>query len=239
MQNGRGGLARLTLLAVGIVISLSGCFKVDVKIALDSKALASGTYKIEVTKEIAALAGITTAQALEDSMLESQDTPMPEGSSIDTKETDTGFEITVTMVDAPMSDSDMGAEVLSDGRIKFSYKQEATDASSGADLGLGSGSMNLEVTFPGKVVESSSDFKKVDDNTVSLSTTLDKAIDVFAISEPDGSGSSSSSGSSSPAVPIIVGIVVLALIGVAISRKRTSAATGVNAEPKSPDQPII
>lgn len=235
MQNGRGGLARLTLLAVGIVILLSGCFKVDVKIALDSKALASGTYKIEVTKEIAALAGITTAQALEDSMLESQDTPMPEGSSIDTKETDTGFEITVTMVDAPMSDSDMGAEVLSDGRIKFSYKQEATDASSGADLGLGSGSMNLEVTFPGKVVESSSDFKKVDDNTVSLSTTLDKTIDVFAISEPDGSGS----GSSSPVVPIIVGIVVLALIGVAISRKRTSAATGVDAEPKSPDQPII
>ena len=79
MRHRHGGLARLTLLAGGLVLLLSGCFNVNVKISLDSKALASGTYTIEVTKQIAALAGITSAQGLEDALLQSQDTPMPEG----------------------------------------------------------------------------------------------------------------------------------------------------------------
>jgi len=65
------------MLVGGIAFLLSGCFNIDAKITLDSKALASGTYKIEVTKEVAALVGITSAQALEDMLLKDQDSPMP------------------------------------------------------------------------------------------------------------------------------------------------------------------
>lgn len=234
MRNRYGGLTRLTLLAGSIVLLLSGCFKVDVKIALDSKALATGTYKIEVTKEIAALAGLTSAQSFEDAMLESGDSPMPEGSSIDTEETDTSYVMTVTVVDAPLTDSDMGAEVLVDGRIKFSYKQEGTSDSSGAALGLGAASMNLEITFPGKVVEASPEFSNVDDNSVSLSTTLEEPLDVYAISEAGGGSGSSSS---SPLVPFIIGLVVLALIGYGIIRNRASAGKATQVAPTEPIAP--
>ncbi len=230
MQNRHGGLARLALLAVGIVISLSGCLKVDVKMTLDSKALASGTYQFEVTKEVAGLAGITSAQGLEDALLASGDSPLPEGGSIDSKETDSGYEMTMSFVDAPMTDSDMGAEVLSDGRIKFSYKQDGSTDSSGSDLGLGAGSMNLEITFPGKVVEASPDFSRVGDNSVSLSTTLDKSIEVFAIGEVGGSGS----GSSFPVVPVVIAVVILLAIGYGIVRNKASAAKPAQVESAGP-----
>lgn len=234
MRTRHGGLAQLTVLAAGIVLLLSGCFNVDVKIALDSKALASGTYKVEVTKQIAALVGITSAQGLEDALLESQDTPMPEGSSIDTKETDAGYEMTVTMVDAPMTDSDMGAEVLPDGRIKFSFKQDGSTDTSGAAAGLGVGTMKLEITFPGKVVEASPEFEKDGGNSVSLSTTLDKSLDVYAIGEGGGGGSSSSS----PIVPIAIAVGLALLIGYAVMRNRASAAKATNVEPNGPTDQV-
>lgn len=230
MRNRHGALARLTLLAVSIVISLSGCLNVDVKLTLDSKALASGSYKMEVTKEVAALAGITSAQGLEDALNSSQDSPMPEGSSVDTKETDTGYEMTVTIANAPMTDSDMGAEVLSDGRIKFSFKQDGSADSSGSDLGLGAGSMKLEITFPGNVVESSPEFSKVGDHVVSLSTTLDQTLDVYAISEAGGSGSNSSF----PVVPVVIAVVLLLAIGYGIMRDRAAAAKSAQVEPAGP-----
>lgn len=227
MRTRHGGSARLTLLAVGIVLLLSGCFNVDVKIALDSKALASGTYKIEVTKQVAALAGITSAQALEDAMSNNQDSPMPEGSSIDTKETDTSYVMTATVVSTPLTDSDMWAEVLPDGRIKFAFKQDGSTDTSGAAAGLGVGTMKLEITFPGKVVEASPEFEKDGDNSVSLSTTLDKSLDVYAIGEGGGGGSSSSS----PAVPIAIAVGLALLIGYSVMRNRASAAKVAQVEP--------
>lgn len=230
MRTRHGALARLTLLAVGIVISLSGCLNVDVKLTLDSKALASGSYTMEVTKEVAALAGITSAQGLEDALNSSQDSPLPEGSFVDTKETDTGYEMTVNMVDAPMTDSDMGAEVLPDGRIKFSFKQDGSADSSGSDLGLGVGSMKLEITFPGNVVESSPEFSKAGNNVVSLSTTLDQTLDVYAISEAGGSGSNSSF----PVVPVVIAVVLLLAIGYGIMRDRAAAAKSTQVEPTDP-----
>ncbi|MHB1129664.1 MAG: hypothetical protein ACYC06_06430 [Ilumatobacteraceae bacterium] len=223
-RHGHGGLARLALLAVGVVVLLSGCFNVDVKIALDSEALASGTFKVEVTKQVAALAGITSAQALKDVMLSNEDSPMPEGSSIDTKETDTSYVMTVNLVNAPLTDNDMRAEVLPDGRIKFSFKQEGSTDPSGSAMGLGMGSMKLEITFPGKVIEASPDFSNVGNNSVSLSTTLDKSFDIYAISEAGGSGSSS------PILPIVVVLVVLMLIGVGVMRNRASAAKVAHVE---------
>lgn len=230
MRNRHGALARLTLLAVGIVISLSGCLNVDVKLTLDSKALASGSYTMEVTKEVAALAGITSAQGLEDALRASGESPLPEGGSIETKETDSGYEMTVNMVDAPMTDSDMGAEVLSDGRIKFSFKQDGSADSSGSDLGLGVGSMKLEITFPGNVVESSPEFSKAGNNVVSLSTTLDQTLDVYAISEAGGSGSDSSF----PVVPVVIAVVLLLAIGYGIMRDRAAAAKSAQVEPTGP-----
>jgi hypothetical protein len=233
MRNRHGGLVRLSLLVGGAVLLLSGCFKVDVKLALDSKALATGTYKIEVTKEIAALAGLTSAQMLEDALKQSGDSQMPAGSSISTEETDTGYVMTVSVVDTPLTDSSMKAEVLADGRIKFSFKQDGTASSSSSAAGLGAGSMNLEVSFPGKVVEASPEFSHVGDNSVSLAVTLEDSLDVFAISESGGSGSSSSS----PVVPIIIGLAVLALIGYGIMRNRASASKAAQIAPTEPIAP--
>jgi len=128
--------------------------------------------------------------------------------------------MTVSVVNVPMTDSDMRAEILSDGRIKFSFKQDKSTDSSGPAVEFGVGSMKLEITFPGKVVEASSEFLSNGNNLVSLSTTLDKSLDVYAISEPDGAGTSSSS----PTVPIIIALVLLLLIGIGLMRNRASTA---------------
>jgi len=233
MQTRHIGPARLVVLAGGIVLLLSGCFKVDMKIALDSQAHATGTYKIEVTKEVAALAGITSAQELEDAMSKDQDSPMPEGSSIDVTETDSSFVMTVNIVNAPLTDNDMAAEVLSDGRIKFSFKMEGAADSSGSNSELGVGSMNLVITFPGKVVEASPEFLNGDNNSVSLSTTLDKSLDVYAISEAGGTGSDSSS----PTVPIVIALVLLFVIGYGVMRNRASTAKVNPVDPVDPVDP--
>lgn len=227
MRTRLGGMTRLAVLAGGIVLLLSGCFKVDVKLALDSKALASGTYMIEVTKEVAALAGLTSAQSLEDALTQDQNSPLPEGSSIETKETDTSYVLTVHVANAPLTESDMGAEVLPDGRIKFSFKQEGSADSSSAASTLGVGSMKLDITFPGKVVEASPEFLNNGDNSVSLSTTLDKSLDVYAIGEASGSEPSSSS----PTIPIIIGLALLLLIGYGVMRNRALAAKAAQVEP--------
>ncbi|MHB1091173.1 MAG: hypothetical protein ACYC0U_08975, partial [Ilumatobacteraceae bacterium] len=64
----------------------------------------------------------------------------------------------------------------------------------------------------------------VGNNSVSLSTTLDKSFDIYAISEAGGSGSSS------PILPIVVVLVVLMLIGVGVMRNRASAAKVAHVE---------
>lgn len=221
MQTRHGGLARLAVLLAGIVLSLSGCISVDVRLTLDSQALATGTYRIEMTKQVATLAGITSAQSLEDAMSNDQDSPLPKGSSVEVKETDSAYAITVSIKDAPLTDDEMMAEVLPDGRIKFSFRQEGAPDSSSSDLGIPVGSVKFEVRFPGKVVEASPEFSKVGNNAVSLSTTLDKSFDLYAIGEAHGSGSSSSF----PTVPIVIAAVLLLAIGIGLVRNRGSAAT--------------
>ena len=129
--------------------------------------------------------------------------------------------MTVTVVDAPLTDSDMGAEVLADGRIKFSFKQDGSTDTSSAAAGLGVGTMKLEITCPGKVVEASPEFEKDGNNSVSLSTALDKSVDVYAIGESSGGGSSSSS----PIVPIVIAVGLALLIGYAAMRNRAAAKT--------------
>jgi hypothetical protein len=229
-MTGKIRLVRLALLAGSAVLLLSGCIKIDMKIALDSKALASGTFKLEITKEAASAFGITNAQMFEDMVEQSGDSPLPAGSSISTKETDTGYEETFTFVDMPLTDLENGlgkAEVLADGRIKFSIKQ---DAPSGSASEVTGGSMNFEISFPGKIVEASPAFTQVDDDTVSLSGTGQEAFDLFVISEASGAGS----GSSFPTVPIVIILAVLALIGYWIIGSRFLARQEAQTAPTEP-----
>ena len=203
------------------ILVLSGCFNISADISLNAKAKASGNFTIDVPKQVAVMMGITSAESLERTLLESEDLKFPRGNSVDVKETDTSYVMTVKMINAPLTEDEMKAEVLPDGRIKFTFGNKGSIDTSGMDLGITMGSISVRVVFPGDLVEVSPEFTKVNGKTITLKVALDENVEAYAISEP---GNGSKSGDK------IVIIIVVAIVGASILagrvRKRAKNSEG-------------
>ena len=197
------------------IFVLSGCLNVSADISLNAKAEASGSFTIDVPKQVAAMMGITSAESLESTLLESEDLNLPRGNSVDVKETDTSYVMTVKMINAPLTKDEMKAEVLPDGRIKFAFGNKGSIDTSGMDLGITMGSISVKVVFPGDLVEVSPEFTKVNGKTITLNVALDENVDAYAISE---AGNDSKSGDK--IVIIIVGAIIVASVLAGQVRKR-------------------
>ena len=111
--------------------------------------------------------------------------------------------------------SHLGAEVLSDGRIKFTFGNKGSTETGGMDLGIKMGSISVKVVFPGDLVEVSPEFTKVNGKTITLNVALDENVDAYAISE---AGNDSKSGDK--IVIIIVGAIIVASVLAGQVRKR-------------------
>jgi len=172
------------------ILVLSGCLNINAEISLNGRAEASGSFTIDVPKQVAAMMGITSAESLESTLLESEDLNLPRGNSVDVKETDTSYVMTVTMINAPLTEDEMKAEVLPDGRIKFTFGNEGSIDTSGMDLGITMGSISVKVVFPGNLVEVSPEFTNVNGKTITLKVALDENVEAYAISEPGNGGKS-------------------------------------------------
>ncbi|TRZ72809.1 MAG: hypothetical protein D4R95_04570 [Actinobacteria bacterium] len=89
------------------LLILSGCLNISADISLNAKAEASGSYTVDIPKQVAAMMGITSAGSLESTLLESEDFNLPRGNSVDVKETDTSYVMTVKLMNAPLTEDDM------------------------------------------------------------------------------------------------------------------------------------
>ncbi len=97
----------LAVVVPTFILVLSGCLNISADISLNAKAEATGSFTIDVPKQVAAMMGITSAESLESTLLESENFKFPRGNSVEVKETDTSFVMTVEMVNAPLTEDEM------------------------------------------------------------------------------------------------------------------------------------
>lgn len=200
--------------AILLSFMLSSCISLDADISLDGDAKATGTLKIEMAKQIALLAGITSKEAFEEQIAGNSGVALPEGQSVTVSENDTSYIMSVKLENSPLTDDGLKAEKLADGTVKFTFKNEGTD-SSYSGSGEATGTIKMTVKFPGSVTDSSPEFVKVDNQTLKLDASFGDPLDVYAVSTVDDSGSSSV-----PVVPIVLGLVILGAIAIGLVRQR-------------------
>ncbi len=211
---------RRTAVAAGVVTALlllSGCVSIEGRLSLDGQARASGTVTLLLSKQFAAIVGITSLDALSTALEEAPEDEAPDilGGSSDysVRETDTDYAIDVSLQDATLDDEEsMVATVNEAGdQVTFAYTNSADDAGTeGLDLSAGLGRVTLEVDFPGPVVEASgAGVERVDDDTVRWDFPLTESTVATATSEISASAAASGSG-------ILVGVAAASVLAVVV-----------------------
>lgn len=215
------------LLAIAATTLLAACINLDADLTIDSDALASGTYEVEVAKQVAALLGVSEPEDLKDRLLEGEGGILPKGNSVEVTERGEFYVMTVTFTDVPLTEEGMTAEVLDDGRVRFEFVNEATDDEEIAGFDF-TGTIEMRVTMPGAIVESAG-FDVVGDDTVEYSGPVTEAVTLSVVSE---SGGGTEGGIPvAPVVVVALAAVVLAVVVVARRRGKTGDTTMTMPEP--------
>lgn len=217
-----------TIFFVFGVTVLTACLNVEADLKLDSKALASGEYKITMEKSIAAMMGATDAESFKKVFIAQEDFDLA-SEEISVVESGDSYIMTVKATDYPLVDKDMSATLMPDGSIKFLFSQEgSTDEST-----MVAGSISLKLEFPGDITELSPEFQKVDNRNVLLDVPLSQVVaGAYVISESGDSPesdssaeeatSSASDGSNSKLIIGLVAVGLLVGVGLVLKRKKST-----------------
>jgi outer membrane murein-binding lipoprotein Lpp len=174
----------LTVALVAVAaLTLASCMSVRGELTLDRQARASGQMTVELTKQVAALAGITSVDAMRSQV----GTPRL-GSNVQVIETDTAYRMTGDLDHQALNDPtglsavvDSGSsQGAGTGQVVFSMTlgdqstQTTEDASLFGDMTVGN--LDLTVHFPGRVQTiDGPGAQQVDDHTVRIKTPLTTA----------------------------------------------------------------
>ena len=217
-----------TIFFVFGVTVLTACLNVEADLKLDSKALASGEYKITMEKSIAAMMGATDAESFKKVFIAQEDFDLA-SEEISVVESGDSYIMTVKATDYPLVDKDMSATLMPDGSIKFLFSQEgSTDEST-----MVAGTISLKLEFPGDITELSPEFQKVDNRNVLLDVPLSQVVaGAYVISESGDSPesdssaeeatSSASDGSNSKLIIGLMAVVLLVGVGLVLKRKKST-----------------
>ena len=214
--------ARISFMAgvfVFLSFVLSSCISLDADITLNGDAMATGTLKVEMAKQLAVLAGITSKEAFESLLSENSKIALPQGQSITVSENDTSYIMSAKLDNTPLTDDGLMAEKIADGQVKFTFKNKGTDNSYSGSGEL-TGTIKMTVVFPGSITDASSEFVKVDDRTVKLDASFSDPLDVYVVSDVEKSRSISVGGTAVPLLPLVLGLIILSAIAVGIVRQR-------------------
>ncbi len=214
---------RVVMVAACAVL-LSSCINLDADLVINSEALASGSYEVEVAKQAAALLGVSEPDDLKDRLLEGEGGILPKGNSVEVGERGEFYVMTVTMKDVPLTEEGMMAEVLEDGRVRFEFVNEESDDAVGFEAGL-TGTIDMRITMPGPITDSDG-FDVVDDVTVEYSGPITEAVVLSVVSEAGSGG-----GGGLPVLPIAVLIVLAAIVVIVMTRRKKSAPNTSMPEP--------
>jgi hypothetical protein len=233
------------LLAAAVAFAATGCLSIRGDIKLDRKAHASGNVTIEISKQLANFAGITSVDQLKQQYVKEElreakitetDAAYRISGPIDpTLDDPTGIFAAVENVDP--STQTLSSRPTSTHRVHFSMNlgdQSAPVADAEDPFGMGDinvGSIDLTVKFPGKVeaVTPANAWERVDDKTYRLktrltTTTMNQTYDAYSAIDPPLSVAKR-------LLPLwIAGGVVLVLgtTGLLLWRRRRSQTTSVD-----------
>lgn len=228
-----------TLLAL---VTLSGCFKLDMDMEVKSDETIDGAVIVAVDKDLAGMAGSES----DDSELTAED--VPEGATIEEYDEGgfVGQKVTfegISMDELNTSFSEEGETggpsgwslTHEGGEYRFTGDMDLTDMAAeedGLDMSafMAGAELRIAMTFPGEITESNGE---VDGNTVVWEPKIGEANEMTAVAE-EGSGLSAG------LVAAIAGAVALLLLVVAgaflLLRRRRSAAADPAQHPVQPSQ---
>jgi|688.fasta_scaffold45743_5 hypothetical protein len=214
-------------LAFGVTV-LTACMNVEADLKLDSKALASGEYKVTIEKSIAAMMGITDEESFK-TFLTTQEGSDLSSEEISVVDSGSSYVMTAKVSDYPLADDDMSATVMPDGRIKFVFSQEGNTDESTIEVG----GISLKIEFPGDISELSPEFQKVDSRNALLALPMSTPVSgAYVISETgetaesdsgaEEATSSGSDGNSNSMLIILLSVLVLLVGGGIVLKKKNS-----------------
>ena len=212
-------------LAVALAVMLSSCISLRGDLTLDRQARASGDVTIEMAKQVAALAGITSVEAMRSQFQQSEQGQGLAQGDLDVSETDQAYRVTAKVSHQPMNDPTGFNATVTNNEISWSFRMGDPSASATTDeFGIGDtplGSIDLTVHFPGKVISTSGPgISQPDDRTVRIQGQLTANSNsvwqvTSAIDPPSSTG---------PVLLIVaaVAVVAAAVGGLLLRRRRRS-----------------
>lgn len=220
--------------ALGLVAGLlSSCMNLDYALNVNADSTLSGTLKVELAKQAAAVLGLTSA---DDLMAEAKSGKLASGSGLDVNkdcsasEDDTNITLTCKITNVKASEIDEDWSMTTDGDTASLHVVTNLDQATAAteptafdmpELNLGS--YNFTINFPGPITKvTGTGATQTSETTVVAKGGLNDTID-FTVT-----GSTSSSRGlpwwSYLIIGLIAGAVVVAIIGLVRRRKKTAPA---------------
>jgi hypothetical protein len=229
----------LTLLAVAAIVALSGCFKLDMQMNIQSDDTVDGTVIIAVARDQAELFG--GEDALRESIQSDSEglfSDAPDAGEFEQKDYEddewigTESEFSGVPIDefAGAETGDLtitrdGDEFVVEGEMDLT--QDSEDPSAVALLE--SSELDVSISFPGDVIEANGD---IDGNEVSWEPTPGEVLQISA----RGSAEAGVPWMTIAAVGALVALVVIGVVLLVVMRGRQTAADGPATDGLAPDQ---
>ena len=218
----------MSLVAAGLAVALSGCFKLDMQLELQSDDTVDGSVVIAVARDQAALVG--GEDALRDA-LQGGDVGIlsdsPDAGDVEQRDYEDADWIGTESVfsDVPIDEFGQGEsgdltitrdgdEFVVEGTLDMSGEQE-TDAS--AQAVLDSAELQIAVTFPGAVSEANG---QVDGDTVTWVPSPGEVLEISA----RGSAVAGVNWTFIAAIAALVALLVVGIVLIVVVRRRAPAA---------------
>ena len=180
---------------VVMLLALSGCFKLDMNLKVNSDDTLDGTVVFAIDKDLSEMAGG------QDTDLKPED--LPKGATVEKYDQDGFVGQKITLHDVSMSDLDTSfsseGDTGSPGQWKLTHERDeyhftgdmdmtdlAADQNGGMDMSafMKSAELRVSLTFPGEVTDSNG---KIDGNTVTWEPKIGEKNDMNAVAK-DSSG---------------------------------------------------
>ena len=203
------------------ILTLSGCLSMTANLAIDSDAMATGSFAIGVQKQAASLLGMTDIDAFT-SGITNPETTGDTGDLLSTgdcaaTETDAEFVYTCSFAATAFTSDGTPWTITKSGDVitfRLVNQSTATDSSSELLQGGSLGDLTVNVTFPGEITSVTGDnVTKSSDTSITIASSMTDAVDVTVTSKATGAGAS---GSTVGKILMIVGIVILVIIVIAL-----------------------
>lgn len=204
-----------------LALALSSCINLDVDVTIDRDALATGSYEVRVSKEAAALVGVSSPEDLERQLVDGDGGILPKGNRIEVGERDGFYTLKATLASVPLTEDGFSAEKLQSGNVRFEFRNDVSEEEAESFGASSVGSISLRVVMPGKIVDSDG-FEIRGERVVEYSGPVSESVVLFVESE------SGSAGGSWQVPLIVVGVIAgIVAIGLFRNRRRTNGSPSI------------